>query len=329
MITRTFIWISMGILLLTGLSLGGYDPSGQIAAENLSMDSFNALGMENDTGGAALADPAPQTTASGPGDEMAVYTDQMPSQSSLGKLTPFDSQASTPGNIYYSGNYMAWNSFGSVFPRGQPGLWISGSDGWSWYVTMPLGSWTQELLYVPYASYLSMYEVYPGGSARRYNLGFVQPGYYLIWYYADAPGRHFSQFALGNKYSNTVVIDVYYQQSPQPIGPTPKEQCEQNPQCSWANGHCYCRGLNPDPGPMPGPVPNPVAECEANPSCHYVDGQCLCTGVNPEPEPGPVPNPAAECEKNPACHYVDGQCLCTGAGTSGSSGSSGGLTDSS
>jgi hypothetical protein len=31
-----------------------------------------------------------------------------------------------------------------------------------------------------------MYEIYPGGYVLGNNLGLVQPGYYYIWYYADA-----------------------------------------------------------------------------------------------------------------------------------------------
>jgi hypothetical protein len=302
----TLIWMVVGLVILTDLALGGYDPSGQIAAENLSLNNSSA--MESDVDSAALADLALQMAATGPGDEQAVYTDEAPSQTSIGQLMPFDIQDSPLGKIYYGGNYLAWRSFGSIFPQDSPGLWISGSNGWSWYVAMPLGSWTQELLYVPFSSYLSMYETYPGGYTRRYNLGYVQPGYYLIWYYADAPGRHFSQFALGNSRSNTLAIDVY--SLPGPIRPTQREQCEQNPQCSWVNGNCYC---------SPKPAPNPVAECEAR-GCQWYDGDCHCD------TPGPAPNPVAECEKNPNCHYADGQCLCTGAGSS--SGATGGSTDS-
>ena len=143
----------------------------------------------------------------------------------------------------------------------------------------------------------------------EYNLGLVQPGYYYIWYYADAPGRHSSIFSTNSGYSNAVIIDVYsgsnyIKPNPPTPKPSPKEECEKNPLCNWVNGQCLCRGLDP--------VDPEKQKCEANPLCDWVNGQCLCRGLDPEPMPGPVPNPVAECEANPLCDWVNGQCLCRG-----------------
>ncbi len=345
MINRLFVWIVMGFVLFTVPALGGLDQSGGKGAENLSIADFNALGLESSTESAAVNAGAPQTIASDPGSELAAYTDQAPAMVDLKRLLPSRILTNPPRYMYYNGNYMAWKDFTATFPSNQPGLWIERAVSWSLYATVPSGGWTRELLYVPIASPLTMYEIYPGGFVWGYDLGSVQPGYYYIWYYADTPGRHLNVFATSGGYSNTVVIDVYaIKPNPKPTPPDPKKECEKNyPLCKWENGKCDCT-----------PAPNPVAECEKNPNCHWADGQCLCTmpdpekaqcesnplcdyvdghcycrgdnpepepmpgpvpNPNPEPEPGPfnpAPNPVADCEQNPGCHWANGRCLCTG-----------------
>jgi hypothetical protein len=148
---------------------------------------------------------------------------------------------------------------------------------------------------VPAASPLTMYELYPGGFVMRYDLGFVQPGYYYIWYFADTPGRHRSVFVASSGYSNTVIIDVYMiEPSPRPIPPSPQEKCEQKSYCHWVNGQCQCT-MPPDPE---------RDRCLEKPYCSWVDGHCLCTMPDPEKE---------KCELDPLCDWVDGHCYCRGA----------------
>jgi hypothetical protein len=351
MANRLFIWIVAGLILFVIPAFGGLDQSGSAGSENLSMADFNALGLEGSQESAVVNAGAPQMTAEAPGTELATYTDQTPPAADLKKLMPSGITTNPPAYMYYNGNYFAWNTFTATFPGNQPGLWIERAVSWSLYATLPLGAWTQELLYVPVYSPLTMYEIYPSGFVIEYSLGAVQPGYYYIWYYADTPGRHRNVFATRSGYSNTVIIDVYsIGSSPKPTPPPdPKKECEKNPLCKWENGVCDCFH----------PVPNPVAECEKNPycqwangqclctmpdpekekceenpSCDYVDGHCYCRGLNPEPEPqpepqpspgpfNPAPNPVAQCEQNPSCHWSDGRCLCTGLLTGGESGESG------
>ncbi|MDM7913460.1 MAG: hypothetical protein QUS09_10215 [Methanotrichaceae archaeon] len=316
MTNQTLIRIILSFFLLTYLALGDYDVSGGAEAKNLSMAEFNALGIESQAEEAALGAGAPQVAATSAGTELAVYSDQAPSAQELGKVLPSDISANYPMYIYYDGSYLGWNDFSATFPTSQPGLWIERAAGWSWYATMPLGAWAKELLYVPTSSPLTLYEIYPGGYVRSYDLGFAQPGYYYIWYYADSPGRHRSILATSTGFSNMVVIDVYSPQPPRPTPPSPKEQCESNPLCSWANGQCLCRGWNPD---------NPEKEkCEENPTCDWFNGHCYCRGLIPDD------SEKEKCEQNPSCHWVDGRCLCTGFGpiTSGESGESGNLLGS-
>ncbi len=348
MTNQTFIRLVLSFLLLTSLALGGYDVSGGTEAKNLSMAEFNALGIESQSQAdeTALGAIAPQAAATNAGTELAAYTDQAPSAQELGKVLPSDISANYPMYIYYDGSYLGWNDFSATFPTSQPGLWIERAAGWSWYATMPLGGFARELLYVPAPSPLTMYEIYPGGYVRSYDLGFAQPGYYYIWYYADSPGRHRSVLATSTGFSNMVVIDVYSPMPPRPTPSSPKEQCESNPVCSWANGQCLCRGFNPDNPEKEKCEENPTCDwfnghcycrglnpedpekeqCEQNPECSWANGQCLCRGLNPPepepmpgptPEPTPSPDPAREsCEQNPSCHWANGRCLCTGFGAS-------------
>ena len=125
---------------------------------------------------------------------------------------------------------------------------------------MPWGGWTRELIYVPQASPVTMYEIYPSGYVLGYSLGLVQSGYYYIWYYADAPGRHRSLFATNSGYSNAVIIDVYSsaiisthsQPQTQPQG-----RMREKSTLRMGDGSCQCYMK---------PAPNPVADCEARSS---------------------------------------------------------------
>lgn len=346
MTNQTILRIALAFLLLTGLTLGSYDLSGSTAAKNLSVSEFNALGiqgLESQADESVVGAGAPQAAATGAGTELAVYTDQAPPSQDLGKVLPSDISTNYPMYIYYDGSYMGWNDFSAAFPSSQPGLWIERAAGWSWYATLPLGGWARELLYVPIPSPLTIYEMYPSGYVMSYDLGFAQPGYYYVWYYADSPGRHYSVLATNSGYSNMVVVDVYSPLPPGPTPPSPQQQCESNPLCSWANGQCLCRGFNPDNPEKAKCEENPTCDwfnghcycrgfnpenpekeqCEQNPDCSWANGQCLCRGLNPQPEPMPEPTPTptpspdparTTCEQNPSCHWADGRCLCTGFG---------------
>ncbi|MCJ7443291.1 MAG: hypothetical protein MUO26_01955 [Methanotrichaceae archaeon] len=297
MIPKISACIVLVILLLTGLSVGGFDLAGETQSKNLSISDPANLGLESQTENADPNADAPQAAATDAGTELAIYSDQPPPAADQGKLLSADTSTSAPQYVYYDGNYLGWNDFSATFPTNSPGLWIERAAGWSWYATLPLGGWTRELMYVPKPSPLTMYEIYPNGYVMSYKLGSVKSGYYYIWFYADTPGRHRNVFATKNGYSNTVIIDVYSPLPPRPTPPSPKEQCEQNPICSWANGHCYCRGFDPD---------NPEKEkCEQNPQCDWVNEQCYCRGIPPDPE-------KEKCEQNPTCNWANGRCLCTG-----------------
>lgn len=327
---KTLVRATLSILLLSSLALGGYDLSGGVGAQNLSMSQFMALGIDEE---AVAATGAPVAEAVDQGGELAAYTENAPPESDLGKVLPFDIDTYYPMYIFYDGGYLGWNEFISVFPSIQPGLWVERAAGWSWYAALPLGGWTQELIYLPKPSPVTLYEIYPGGFVRAYYMGPAQAGYHLIWYYADSPGRHMSILATSSGYSNVVVVDV---PAPAPQ-PSPREECESRSTstqiCEWRDGRCQCH-MRPAPNPVAEceergcqwydggchcEAPDPREECERNPQCDYVNGNCYCRGLNPEPSPAPVPDPVAECEANPTCHWSDGRCYCMGFNPGGDS----------
>jgi hypothetical protein len=300
LINRTFACMVMALFFFTGLALGGFDLSASAGVVNFSTSDTAVQGLFTNEG-SALADAlAPQTTATDPGTEMAFYTQQPPTKTDQKTLLPFNVKASPSTYVFYKGSYLGWSGFTSQFPNTSPGLWIERSVSWSWYATMPLGGWARELLYVPAASPVSMYEIYPGGYVTKYDLGFVKPGYYYIWYYADTPGRHLDVLGVSGGYSNMVVIDVYTISVPKPTPPKPdpKKECENRPTCHWSDAYqqCYCTGFIPE---------NPEKQkCEQKSYCSWVNGQCLCTMPNPDDQE------RVKCEQNPDCDWIDGQCIC-------------------
>ena len=290
---KTSLKIILAYFLLVSFSFGGLDQAGQVDAKNLTISDFDAMVQESDADIIASAG-APLETSADLGTETAVYTTQAPPSADLGKLMPSAVQNSPPMYMYYNGDYLAWKDFSTVFPRSRPGLWIERAVSWTQYSTLPLGGWARELIYVPSDSPIVLYEIYPSGFVKGYNLGFAKSGYYYIWYYADTAGRHRSILATIGGYSNSVIVDVYSMATrARPNQPTPKEECEKRPYCQWVNGQCLCT--------MP-----PISEkekCLQNPDCSWVNGQCLCTIPDPEKE---------QCEKNPLCDWVNGQCFCRG-----------------
>ncbi len=149
-------------------------------------------------------------------DVPAALCQQAPPSSQLKRLLRYDIESAGKTFIYYSGSYHPWKGFSGSFPKNAPLFWAATSQGWSWYASLPLGSWVQELMYIPESGTLKMYEIYPTGMTQRYVLGFPSSGYYYVWFYGDVPGKHITIFTVDDEPSNAVMIDV----SPR-SGPTP------------------------------------------------------------------------------------------------------------
>jgi len=138
----------------------------------------------------------------------AIYSTNPPPASQQNILLSYDTQAAPPEAVYYGGTYVPWTKFYQTFPASFPMLWVATSGGWSWYATCPLGSWIQNLMYVPAIGPMKLYELYPDGRTRLYSYDWTEPGYKYIWFYADTPGRHITLFTIYDYPSNYNTIDV-------------------------------------------------------------------------------------------------------------------------
>jgi hypothetical protein len=155
--------------------------------------------------GTVGAYPGPVTSTS---SVTAVYYNQAPPVAQQNVLLTYDIQTAPPTAVYYSGAYMPWTSFYQVFPASSPAIWISSSAGWSWYATCPVGSWIQELIYVPTTGSMKLYELYPDGTTKLYDYGWAPPGYKYAWFKADMPGRHIIMVTISGNPSNFITIDA-------------------------------------------------------------------------------------------------------------------------
>lgn len=155
--------------------------------------------------GTVGAYPGPVTSTS---SVTAVYYTQAPPVTQQNVLLTYDIQTSPPTAVYYSGTYMPWTSFYQVFPASSPAIWISSSAGWSWYAICPVGSWIQELIYVPTTGSMKLYELYPDGTTKLYDYGWAPPGYKYAWFNADVPGRHIIMVTISGNPSNFITIDA-------------------------------------------------------------------------------------------------------------------------
>ena len=294
---RLLFRIAAAALLLCSLAMGGMDQSGDINASNMTRQEFSIIVPSASLQDSFIETDAPDAVSAFAGQDVAFYTEQAPIWSELQRLTPSFILTSPPGYMYYNGDYMSWINFTATFPAYKPGLWIERAVSWSYYATMPWGTWTKMLIYVPQASPVTIYEIYPSGYVLGYSLGYVQhPGYYYTWYYADSPGRHSSLAATASGYSNAVIIDVYgtVQHIKPTPHPTPKEECEKKSYCTWSNNQCLCYM----------PPESAKDRCEKTAGCHWVNNNCDCVmPVDPEKE---------QCESNPTCDWVNGHCYCRG-----------------
>jgi len=165
--------IAVAMLFLCSLSLGGLDQSGNIGAVNMTASEFRAEVPSSNLQESLVDTGAPEATSTYVGTENAVFTKEAPPEGELKMLMPSSLLASPPGYMYYNGDYLAWSDFSAIFPSDKPGLWIERAVSWTFYATLPWGSWTRELIYVPQASPVTMYESYPGGYILGYNMGVV------------------------------------------------------------------------------------------------------------------------------------------------------------
>jgi hypothetical protein len=181
------------------------DPT-SMPGTTLSMPGTTLSMPGTPTSGIAAAYPGMPTTG---GTATAIYSTTAPPSAQQNVLLPYNVQASPPSAVYYSGGFMPWTTFNTMFPSNQPMLWVATTTGWGWYAASPIGGWLQNQMFIPYTGTLKIYELYPDGSVKPYNYGWSSPGWKYIWFYADTPGRHITLFTITDRPSNYITVDVY------------------------------------------------------------------------------------------------------------------------
>lgn len=150
---------------------------------------------------------------------LAAYTQAAPPASERQTLLTYNTAAGQMQPVYYSGTYVPWSSFTGGYPGSYPLFWAASQSGWSWYASLPLGAWVQELMFIPVAGSVKVYEIYPTGMTQLTDFGFASPGYKYIWFNGDTAGKHITIFTVGDLPSNAVTIDVGGYQSQVMTGP--------------------------------------------------------------------------------------------------------------
>ena len=93
-------------------------------------------------------------------------------------------------------------------------LWISGTDSWTQYAMVPLGSRLNLIAVSPAGGYGSLYEIYPDGELDTNIYSFYT--YNQIQFYADEVGQHLLFFNIASQPSNVIVVDVVPYQTTYP-----------------------------------------------------------------------------------------------------------------
>ena len=141
----------------------------------------------------------------------------------------FDMAGNIPTTVSINGQaqaipYSQYQNYAAC--AGDNLLWISDASSWTQYAQAPQGTGIS-LIAIPSTSGSGyIYEIYPDGQLIKRSVSFYP--YNQMTFYADVPGQHILLFAIGNRVSNAVVIDVMgYEAS--------KQQPFQPP--NWPPGH--------------------------------------------------------------------------------------------
>lgn len=163
------------------------------------MREVEAIGVEQDYS-------APKAPPSSLPEMTAVYSLQAPAVPK-GAVMSLEREEGSD-YIYYEGLYYPWDDFIEETSGKEPFFWVESTLGWSWYASMPSGSWTRKLMYLPRGGSLKLYETYPDGKTRTYDYGWTRRGYKYLWFNGDLPGEHISIFTINDVPSNAVSINV-------------------------------------------------------------------------------------------------------------------------
>lgn len=190
------LFISSSASALPGQGIDNPSPSGHPYDEK---DNVGTLGVGQDY----TAPRAPPSTLP---EMTAVYAFQAP-EVPEGAVMSLEREEGSD-YVYYEGLYYLWDDFVEASSGKEPFFWVETTLGWSWYASMPCGSWTRKLMYLPRGGSLKLYETYPDGETHTYNYGWTRRGYKYLWFKGDLPGEHISIFTINDVPSNAVSINV-------------------------------------------------------------------------------------------------------------------------
>lgn len=168
----------------------------------------NSQTTKNTNAGQTAYTPTSQPQANAAGSS-APLTFSAPPESEKRTLQSYNLLNGAPKAVLYNNLMLPWSTFVASFPKNVPMLWINTNDGWQWYSTCPLGSWLQQLMFIPNAGKLRLYETYPDKTVRYYDYGYATSGYHYIWFNGDTAGRHSQFITVDDMPSNAVDLDVF------------------------------------------------------------------------------------------------------------------------
>ena len=163
------------------------------------------------TGGSFYSQPYSETTFS-PYREYFAPAKTTSSSGIISNPARFDITGRAPSIVYYgSGVGLPYSQYASLSSRTND-LWIQGTNNWTQYAVVPVGTWLQLVAHVPVGGAAGFYEVVQTDTAStKYMTYQFSSGYNSMSYYADRVGRHMLYFAVNSQPSNVVIVDVFAQ----------------------------------------------------------------------------------------------------------------------
>ncbi|HWQ18947.1 MAG TPA: hypothetical protein VN455_04160 [Methanotrichaceae archaeon] len=141
---------------------------------------------------------------------LADYTTRSPRPAEQNAILSYDEEYAPPEYVYYKGVNTQWAAFDRSFAGNYLLAWVKTQDNsWSVVARTPLGSWVQEVIYVPVSGDLTMSSISPGGLTDSKYYGRATPGYKYVWFYAGMPGTYGGIFSIGGVRSNQITLFAY------------------------------------------------------------------------------------------------------------------------
>ncbi len=114
-----------------------------------------------------------------------------------------------PDTVYFGTDQksVSYNQYQTNYlSTGGNWLWISGTDSWTQYAMVPMGSILRMIMITPSGGSGNLYEIYPSGSLGTSSFYFY--AYNELDFYADEAGQHLLFFNIDGQPSNVIVIEV-------------------------------------------------------------------------------------------------------------------------